>query len=118
MVVTGRMGAGSAAAAALGGEAVAQPARGGLRSAAWHLDGRRWGFPSGGLGGRWAVLCSEGSFGSLFITAAAYGSASAAVLWSVADGGVRRPPASSGQAWGGEGGGGLLGSTGSRYASR
>jgi hypothetical protein len=94
---------------ALGGEAVARPARvlSGRRSAGTSLVGG--GFPCGGLGGQWAAPCSRGPFASLFL---------ATVLWSAADDGVRRPPASGGQAWGGEGGGGLLGYAGSRPASR
>jgi hypothetical protein len=97
----------------------------------WHdllgvLSGRRLagtslaggGSPCGGLDGQWAVPCSGGPFASLFIEAVACGAASAVTLWSAADSGVRRPPASGGQAWGREGGGGLLGSAGSRPASR
>jgi hypothetical protein len=75
----------------------------GRRSAGTSLAGG--GFPCGGLDGQWAAPCSGGPFASLFIVAAAYG-------------GVRSPPASGGQVWGGEGGGRLLGSAGSRPASR
>jgi hypothetical protein len=101
---------------ALGGEAVARPSRGAFRSADTLLAGG--GSLSGGLDGQWAAPCSGGPFASMFIAAAAYGAASAAALWSEADDRVRWPPAFGGQAWGGEGGGGLLGYAGSRPASR
>jgi cytochrome c biogenesis protein CcdA len=59
---------------ALGGEVVARPARGAFRSAGTSLAGG--GFPCGGLGGHWAAPCSGDPFASLFIAAAAYGTAS------------------------------------------